>query len=509
MNFKRSALLGASLAVMVASSAAFATTTSVMIPSYDLLKSVHATGGYLTKDAPVSDEKTGEQMLEQVTQELSDISAALEKSRADAEEQYKQLHAHYDGVKGDSEELKAQVKKHAEEYAELTTQHQTLTQAFDAVKKSLDSPIIKGGKDLKESDTIAAIELQRRVHLNKGGHPDEFTEDMDNLVDARQYRSAVRKMMNVGKESKEKIIRDLSEGERKAFESASLDIGMFSPEMLGIEVDCNIECAELLDLYSSVSVSKSTFMFPQVEDYGAIGKYDCDAKCDAEYGPEGNISYKNGKTYDFRGVFCFQRKVLNEANYDLLSFMFRAAARSYRINRNRALINGDGINEPLGWLRGDCFTKVSTASTTFNHQDFRRFISSAPVEYGPVVATMHQNMFGYLAAALDNNGRFIFGDGMMTYSPDDVRERIRISNCLPDATEGNTRGSEAAPFTTGDFFLAAGNWEMAYASVNKRPLWMEQWEGNSSAWCVQYQFGAEDGGHVLCCPAARTLVAGA
>jgi hypothetical protein len=40
-------------------------------------------------------------------------------------------------------------------------------------------------------------------------------------------------------------------------------------------------------------------------------------------------------------------------------------------------------------------------------------------------------------------------------------------------------------------------------------MWMEQYIGGSSAWCVKYQFGAEDGGFAMCCPAARTLVVGA
>jgi len=141
----------------------------------------------------------------------------------------------------------------------------------------------------------------------------------------------------------------------------------------------------------------------------------------------------------------------------------------------------------------------------FDHQAFRRFISSAPVEYGPVVATMHQNVFGYLAAMLDANGRFIFGDGLMTFSPDDVRERIRISNCLPDPTAGNTLGSVDNPFDANSFILAAGNWKQAYSVVSKRPMMMEQFIGGSSMWCVKYQFGAQDGGFVMCCPAARTL----
>jgi hypothetical protein len=473
-----------------------------MNTSHSLLR-----GTYLTKEAP-ADVKAAEKALETLTLELGNITTALETNRKEVDTHYKDLTTHFNGVKADTDEVKESVKKHAIEYAALVTKQQALEQTIDNIKKEMDAPLLKGGSDLADNDRKSAVELQRRAFLFKGGNEFEFKPDMENLVDASAYRSAVRKLMNVGIESKAKIVRTFTDIERKAFDGASLDSALFSPEMLGIEVDCTILCAELLDLYGNATVGKSTFMYPQVLDYGAIGQYDCDAKCDAEYGPEGNIVYKNGKVSDFRGVFCLVRKVLAEANYDLLDFMYRAASRSYRINRNRALIAGDGINEPLGWLTANCFTKIKTPTAAFNHVDFRLFFASAPVEYGPVVATMHQNMFAYLAAMTDSVGRFIFGEGLMTYSPDDVRERIRISNCLPDATHGLTKGSAAAPFTTGDFLFAAGAWKQAYYMVNKRPLWIEQWEGQSSAWCVKYQFGAEDGGFTACCPAARILIVG-
>lgn len=492
----RSLLLGSAATLL-------ALTGSVTIASASSDEMPSLVGMIFTKDDP----KAVEKAMEALQKELGDMTGLLTKSKADMEEQYKQLHGHYDGVKKDNEELKKNVEKHVSEYAEMVKMTQALEKAVDGIKKELESPIFKGGKDLADSDKKAAIELQKRAHIFKGGTVDNFKEDHDNLVVAKDYRSAVSKLMEVGVKSRAEIVRSFSESERKAFDAASLDAAFFMPEMLGIEVDCEIECAELLDLYRSVTVSRTNFMFPHVQDYGAIGSYDCDAKCDAELGPEGNISYKNGKTFDFRGVFCFQKKVIAEANYPLLDFMFRAAARSYRINRNRALITGDGINEPLGWLSGDCFTKIATSGLAFNHVYWRRFLASAPVEYGPVVATMHQNMFAYLAAMTDTTGRFIFGDGDISFSPSRV-EGIRISNCLPDATANGTRGNDDAPFVAGDFIAAAGNWDMAYASVNKRPMFMEQYEGGTTAWCVKYQFGAEDGGFVMCCAAARTLVVG-
>ena len=465
-------------------------------------------GAFIKKEAP-ADAKTAEALLAPLTIEMANIVAAIEKSKKDAEVQFTDLTNHYSGVKASNDELKAAVQKHVAEYAETVTKLQMYEQALNQVKKELDQPIIKGGKDLEESDRSAAVELQRRAFLFKGGSEWDFKPDMNNLVIAKDYRSAVRKMMSVGIESKDKIKRTFTPEETKAFEASSLDSALFSPEMLGIELNCIVQCAELLDLYNSVTVGKSQFMYPQVMDYGAIGQYDCDAKCDAEYGPEGNIQFKSGQVSDFRGVFCFQRKVLAEANYDLLNFMYNAAARSYRINRNRATMVGDGVNEPLGWLSNDCFTKRSTPSTGLSHVDFRLFHGSVPVEYGPVTTVMHQNTFAYLAALTNSYGDFIFGEGLMTYSPNDVRESIRISNCLPDPTHGLTLdGSPAKPFVTGSFICATGAWNRAYYVVNKRPLWIEQWEGKSTAWCVAYSFGAEDGGFVACCPAASILTVG-
>lgn len=459
----------------------------------------------VTKDDPDAIAK----ILEKVTDEISATGALITKTRDDLNTKYNELVTRFGGTEAASEEAKKEAARVTGEYAELAKNFSDLTGTFDALKKELDAPIHRNDKDLKDADREAAIALQKQIFLSKGGSEEEFVEDTDKLVDAKTYRSVAKKMMQGGLLTKAEITKSFNDAERKAFEASGMDSAFFSPQMLGLEVDCNIECASMVDLYNQVSVTRSTFNYPKVIDYGAIGSYDCDATCDAELGPEGNITYGNGKTYDFRGAFCFQKKVLQEANYDLLAFMFRSAQRSYRINRNRALITGDGKNEPMGWLRSGSFTALKTAGLKFNHQDFRRFVASAPVEYGPVVATMHQNMFAYLASSLDNEGRFIFGDGMMTFSPDDVTERIRISNCLPDATDDGAAGNVASPFTAGDFLVAAGNWNMAYSAVNKAPLTMEQYIGGSTKWCVKYQFSAEDGGFVMCPSAARTLVVGA
>lgn len=469
-------------------------------------------GAVHTKEAG-DDEKTKQDGLKRLSEEMGTAITKMDETRTKYEADSRvllELKKSVEGIKDVDADTQKKLTEYGDSIGKSLTELQALTQGLELVKKEMDNPIYRGGSDLKDADTKAAILLQKRAFIEKGGNEAEFVEDMSKLIDPTHYRGAVRKLMTLGLQTKAEIQRSFTADEAKAFEAASLDAGFFGPELLGITVDCEIECFSLLDLYRQLTVNRSTFHFPHIQSYGELGAYGCDAPCDAPSGPEGNVTWKNNNTYDFRGAFCIQKDVLREASFDFLNFLFTSASRSHRIARNNALIMGDGVNQPMGWLSGDAFEKVQTGSQNPSHIELRQFFASHPAEYGGnTVATMHQNTFGYFAAMTDANGRFLFGDGLMSYSPDDVRERIRISNCLPDPTAGQTRGSRLTPFTAGDFIMAHGNWEMAYANVSQRPLFMEQFVGGSSAWCVAYQFGARDGGMTICPGAARTLVAGA
>ena len=466
---------------------------------------------YFVKDG--EDDPAGaavQKSLQTLTGTLSKLTTDLDVQRKDAEKTYRELTNGFSGLKDDQAGIRKTVDELTAKYTDALEKVRVLTDTIDSVKRELAAPIFRGGSDLKDADHKAAIDLQRQLHIAKGGDFRDFRVDEKSLIPGDVYRSVAYKLaLRFGLDTRETIARSFTDIERKAFEASGMDSGFFSPQMLGIEVDCNILCSEMLDLYYPVTVSKSTFGYVKVEDYASIGSYQCDAKCDAELGPEGNIRYLMNKTFDWRGAFCVQKKTLQEADYDLFGFMTRSILRSYNINRNRALIVGDGVNEPLGWLTAKCFTPIKTGALKFDHVAFRRFLASCPVEYGAVTATMHQNVFAYLASQTDAEGRFIFGDGLITFSPDDARERIRISNCLPDPTNGGVLGDAANPFVAGSFIAAAGNWQTAYASVSKRPVFIEQWMGQTTAWCAKYQFGAEDGGFPLCCASARTLEIGA
>jgi HK97 family phage major capsid protein len=454
-----------------------------------------------------------EKSFEAMRTDLDQLIGLAADAKKAQEQQWKDLSTHYSGLKASNDELNGQVKKHTDEYVAITKKLATLEEGVDVMKRELDSPIFKGGKELEDSDRKAAIEIQRRNYLQKGGDIDSFREDLGNLVDAKAYRSAARKLQKAGLETVDTIRRSFTAAEQKAFDMSGLDTGFFVPQMLGIEINCLPECWYIMDLYQHVSVTRRTFMYPRINDWGAMGSYECDAACDTNPGPEGNITFNNGQIYSFRGMFCMQKAVLQEANYDLFGFMIRSAERSLRINENAAMITGDGVNKPLGWMTqtaaGKGFQQFKTSTPgQFNPQDFRSFFMSHPVEFGKAVAVMHQNVFSYLASSVNSQGDFIFGRGDMIFGPDKVLDLIRISNCLPDATAARTKGNASAPFTAGDFLMAVGNWERAYAVAEKTPLNFQLYVGGSSKWCSKWQFDAENTGFMTCAPAARVLTVG-
>src|SRR5262245_16235169 len=112
-------------------------------------------GIILRKEAPqpqLTPQEIVNKAMEGLASELGDITALLDTNKKAVEKQFTDLTAHYSGLKADNDELKTAVKKHSDEYAELVIKHQALTVALDTVKKELDAPVFKGGKDLEESD---------------------------------------------------------------------------------------------------------------------------------------------------------------------------------------------------------------------------------------------------------------------------------------------------------------------------------------------------------------------
>jgi hypothetical protein len=420
--------------------------------------------------------------------EVKSLQSGVEELQTKSEEHYKELHNHFDGVKSDNAEIKAKVDEKTKEFAEITAELQETKSALDMVKSQIEAPIYRNEKDLGDADRESAVELQRRSFMQKNGTDEGFKPDMENLVSIKDMRSVARKIVKTaGLESMEKIKRSFTAEETKAFDAANMDAAFFMPEILGFTPDCNPESAYLLDLYGTVNVSRSSFKYPHIQSYEDLGYYSCGSECDADVGEGGNVTVKNGQTHHFVGAFCFRKEDLAESSFDYLSFMVQSMQQ--------------------GWLTADLFPKFTTqGAQTFDHVDYRKFLFSGLREYGAHMPIMHQNVLAWLMSKVDNNGRFIFGDGDLCITPETMVDCARISNTLPDPTtddNGVQLADEA--WTSGDFIMAMANWENAYKAVEKQPMIMEQFMGGTTLWCVKYHFDAQDGGVTHCGEAGRVL----
>lgn len=446
-------------------------------------------------------------LKEALQDELKGLESVITTKTAEIAADYRTLHNGFDGLKASNAETAEKVKALVEKQAADTATLQATEAAVNQIKKDLDSKAFSTAKaDQNDVDVKAGIEIQRRQHIHIKGSEEGFKPDMQNLPDMKAYTGALNKLAKLGLKSRSAIVAEFTPDEKKAYDAFSMDSTLFTPQMLSLIQDCDRECAYMVDLYQSATVTKSEYKYLNIQDYGAMMSYACTDTCSATDGPEGNFRVRNGQVYDLRGAICLKQDEVREAEINLLSMIEYAANRSHRINRNRSLISGDGVNQPLGWMNDPSF-ETRTLAQPNQYVSLRRALSMVSNEYGASQLVMHQNMFGYYASQIDANGRFIFGDGELAFTPDRVSEYVRVSNCLPDATEDNTKGSTADPFASGAFLFAVGAFKEAYLAVTKRPLIMAQNPSATNLWCVQYQMWAQDGGNALCGAALKKFIA--
>lgn len=458
------------------------------------------------RDARRADDMAREVTLDQLRRELSEAVDVARKYLAAGSDSVRELSDLKSRVATLDSEMAARIKETSERAADAYAKAQAAVEVASELRRHLSRPFMDAGATA-EHDAKASEMLQFQLHLNRGLSKDTFVYEPEKAVPIPVYRNICRKMMMIGVQTPQEFRAKLSSAERTVYEATMLDSGFFVPQVLGMMEDCTTECAYLLDLYEQITVSRQTFSWPRVEDVGNLGDYHPVPACDFPDGQAGAVSTANGRTYDFRGTFCFDRAHLNEAQFDLLDFMIRTAQRSYRIKRDAALMTGDGIDRPLGWMSANCFPKEQFGTGNPTAKDIRQFLTMVPRKYGPVTAIMHPRMLAYIMSMTNADGLFLFQPGQMMVDIVDgqTRDGVRVSECLPDPTAGGTLGSTTAPFVGGSFLMAAGNWPMAYAAVTQMPLQFQQHIGRSSMACVVYQFMAKDGGFVKCCDAARIL----
>lgn len=447
--------------------------------------------------------------IEMIVTELKGLVEESRQAKNVYDNQFREMKAAFEGRKPDSE-WQAKFDEQSKSLQDLGAKLNNTLERQKDLEKELAHPIHSSSpSEQKEADYQFAVELQRAQFKEKYADKEMEAIIPEQLVDADAYRSAAKKLMRVGIESPEVIVDGFNEKERHAFTYgmrtvAGGAVNFFSPQLLGITVDCEPECGTLLDLYDNINLTRTTYRYMVEDGHGSGAGYSCSLACNAPKFEDGNIEIKDGRVASFRGAFCVSREMVEESGYDILSRFYREAARIHRVLRNKELINGSGKNHVDGWANGDFFPVIKThTAKTLTPAEVRLFQNAVPREFGNTVLVMHQNLLSLLISSLDANGRFLFGDGQFVYTPENIGN-IRVSNCLFDPTYGLTKGLN--DLNSGDFLMASANWGRAFHAVTHRPLWFKLWLGESNEWCSTYQFGATEGGFRGCAEAGRILV---
>jgi hypothetical protein len=453
--------------------------------------------------------------LKRIDEAIGTVSAKIAENEKAIESNTRSLKNEFDGLKLSSGESAGKLNEAIAAQTELRREIQSQGDTLRALKRSLDDPIAQGGSVLKESDKKANYTLQRESHLRV--HPDAvgFKYDGSKAVDMNHLRSAISAFSMIGIKDKAQIVAGLSAEEKRAVELSGIDAQFFPAEVLGMAEDCEDLCADITDLYDLFNVNRPSFKLPKVTDYGKFGNWTCANACEEPLTGGAGMTMTSGEVNTWRAMFCLSTNDINSASVDLPFIMTNNTMRALRLEVNRSMMVGSGADgQPLGWLTasqdGKCFEKVkSTKAGTIDHVMVRQFGLGTPMKQGKMTAIMHQNVLAFLASQTDKNGRFIFGDNELLIAPDSI-PNIRISNCLPDATNGMTLGNPGAtppaPFLPGAFLMAVGDFKAAFAKVVHRNLTAKFSGENNTSFCAKWGYEASIGSHVKCCDAIRILI---
>lgn len=190
--------------------------------------------------------------------------------------------------------------------------------------------------------------------------------------------------------------------------------------------------------------------------------------------------------------------MLEDASFDVESWLLQKASDGMRMTINHALLLGDGNGRPLGLLNPRsgipiCETASSTPPGQFGWADLIMLKYEIPMQWQTGASfLMNQRTFALLLTMSDAGGRPIWSSlpgeepgFRLAGSP------ITIASQMPDIQPGSTP-------------VAFGNWRRAYTTVWRKAPTM-QIDDYTAGWCRLFKFEARAGGATTCPNAARLL----
>lgn len=389
----------------------------------------------------------------------------------------------------------------------LDTRDNRFTKRFEAIESSINNLYLKTSRpgrervsddadERKDAHDLCIIKHDLQQPKNDGTQPgyEPSSQEIDDALTARKAMNSLLRHGNLDR---------LDNLEKKSLTSFSFGSNQYilPPQWSSRILTCLTDMTDVSGLMGQEQCSGGSLKFFIDNARMADAAWACEASCFPN-NPQPDLAEGLGeleiKCESLRHVICAGSDLLQDASFDIESWIFRKAATGFRNTINKAVMIGDGLGKPLGILNPQsgipiCDVSPNTTLGQFSWQDCVALKMEIPMEWQANGSfLMNARSFGLLISMSDAIGRPLFGQlpsgiagFMLAGSP------INIVTWMPDVGAGSTP-------------IAFGDWKRTYAIVNRKATTMLT-DPFSAGFCTLYKFEARIGGNTTCPNAARLM----
>ncbi len=343
-------------------------------------------------------------------------------------------------------------------------------------------------------ETCVALHSARNPKADASRYEPSYSE----IEAAVQYRKHMPTLLRTGRAD----MIEMQKASLSAFSFGSND-WLMPAELSSRIIDCLSDPTDLAGLVGRVNMSSAELRFPINSTNWAGGpQWSCENNCfQSNPTAETNFGTLAVRSDPLRFVVCLTRSLLEDSSLDIEGWIVRNAERAFRDAISAAILVGDSIGKPLGFIQAAagipiCETSPSTPVGQISWQDLLMLRFELPPQFMRNASfLMNQRMLALLASTTDANSKPIMISSPIMDQPLPqwtlFGAPIHVVTQMPDTAPGAVA-------------VAYGDWEQTYVLATRKSVTVYP-DLISTPFCPRYYFEARIGAGTLCPNGARLL----
>jgi len=390
--------------------------------------------------------------------------------------------------------------------AEISNGDSKTNARIDHLAKTLDGVLIRlnrPGREFSANDNdndirkeaIDLCHVRRTLTVPKNDGMTTYEPSHAEIDEAMNYRRSLLGLWRHGDPNR------LDLNIRKALTSFSLGTNSFimPPTLSATILSCPTDLAGLVN---AIQISSPSIRFMIDNSRLNIAAWACEASCFAN-NPQPDLAQGIGemeiKAEPLRFILCVGSDLLQDASFNLESWILTKVSDAFRVSISNSIIGGDGLGKPMGLLNPASGipildTAPSTPAGQISWQDLVMMRFDVPMQWhNEGVYLMNQRTWGLLSTMTDAIGRPLF-------APSPVQNQVGLQlngapviivTQMPDCLPGNTP-------------VLYGNLRQTYTLATRSATTMTP-DPYTAQFCHLFKFEARVGGALTCPNASRLL----